>query len=272
MTVEGSYRIAGIRYRHLNGTITTLNLAKRLQRVDPNFMTRVIAWRKPENPATETVLDPITEKLRHLVKHRNDRKYPLESVRLDSFNREHGAGIDKATIHVGVDADEYARALGALAVVAGTDIYFRSGAYKPETEEGRKTIAHELTHVEQHRENRITKNADRDELEKEAESAEAAETGEDPDPPELVIIGGRRYMLTKSQQVEAASMKADIAVDMLEEQSILLHEREYIKILAGLEKKLTDPSPFFYPATPANRRMDRLFRKELAERLGVFIT
>ena len=31
----------------------------------------------------------------------------------------------------------------------GTDIFFRNGAYRPETEEGRKILAHELTHVAQ---------------------------------------------------------------------------------------------------------------------------
>ncbi|MEE0999379.1 MAG: DUF4157 domain-containing protein [Treponemataceae bacterium] len=29
----------------------------------------------------------------------------------------------------------------------GKDIYFRNKAYKPETEEGRKILAHELTHI-----------------------------------------------------------------------------------------------------------------------------
>ena len=46
----------------------------------------------------------------------------------------------------------------------GTDIFFRNGAYRPETEEGRKILAHELTHV--------TQNKKREELEGEAEAAE----------------------------------------------------------------------------------------------------
>ncbi len=47
----------------------------------------------------------------------------------------------------------------------GTDIFFRNGAYRPETEEGRKILAHELTHVAQNKRLEEYRGASREELE-----------------------------------------------------------------------------------------------------------
>ena len=72
----------------------------------------------------------------------------------------------------GPAADEYTRSHHALALVLGTDIFFRNGAYRPETEEGRKILAHELTHVAQNKKREEYRGASREELEGEAEAAE----------------------------------------------------------------------------------------------------
>src|SRR5690606_7200429 len=48
-------------------------------------------------------------------------------------------------------ADDAARKLDALAFTRGSDIYFRSGAYDPESEPGKRLLAHELAHVVQQR-------------------------------------------------------------------------------------------------------------------------
>ena len=70
-------------------------------------------------------------------KYLNDRKYKLDTVTLNEFSREHNKEIDTAIVHLGMYANEYTRSLNALAITIGNDIYFRNGAYKPETEEGR---------------------------------------------------------------------------------------------------------------------------------------
>lgn len=54
----------------------------------------------------------------------------------------------------------------------GTDIFFRNGAYRPETEDGRKILAHELTHVAQNKKREEYRGASREKLEGEAEAAE----------------------------------------------------------------------------------------------------
>lgn len=55
-------------------------------------------------------------------------------------------------LHADPTAAASATALGARAYTAGRDIYFGQGWYAPETREGRRLLAHELTHVVQQRE------------------------------------------------------------------------------------------------------------------------
>jgi len=57
----------------------------------------------------------------------------------------------KVRVHTGTRADQAATALQARALTTGTDILFRSGAFRPGTPGGDKLLAHELTHVMQQR-------------------------------------------------------------------------------------------------------------------------
>ncbi|HEX2057908.1 MAG TPA: DUF4157 domain-containing protein [Actinomycetota bacterium] len=50
-------------------------------------------------------------------------------------------------IHTGSRAAESARAVNAVAYTVGPNIVFEEGVYRPETDAGRRLIAHELTHV-----------------------------------------------------------------------------------------------------------------------------
>jgi hypothetical protein len=52
-------------------------------------------------------------------------------------------------VHTGPDAAASARAVNALAYTLGSDIVFASGQYSPNTQDGLKLLAHELTHVVQ---------------------------------------------------------------------------------------------------------------------------
>jgi len=56
----------------------------------------------------------------------------------------------RARIHLGAEGDRRARAVGARAVTIGRDVFFRAGAFEPETPRGAALMAHELTHVWQH--------------------------------------------------------------------------------------------------------------------------
>jgi hypothetical protein len=60
-----------------------------------------------------------------------------------------GADFSAVKIHTGSNAVQMNRQLQARAFTFGSDIYFNSGEYKPESSTGKSLLAHELTHVVQ---------------------------------------------------------------------------------------------------------------------------
>ena len=74
---------------------------------------------------------------------------PLDaSLRLDMEQR-FGRDFSKVRVHRGEAAERSARDLNANAYTFGNDIVFGRGSFAPSTREGRRLIAHELTHVVQ---------------------------------------------------------------------------------------------------------------------------
>lgn len=65
-----------------------------------------------------------------------------------------GADFSGVRVHTDGDAAQSAHAVDALAFTVGRDIVFGAGSYAPESESGRKLLAHELTHVIQQGEGR----------------------------------------------------------------------------------------------------------------------
>ena len=62
-----------------------------------------------------------------------------------SFDRDF-SGVN---IHTGQDAVKMNKELGAQAFTHGQDVYFNSGKYNPDSSDGKRLLAHELTHVVQ---------------------------------------------------------------------------------------------------------------------------
>lgn len=60
-----------------------------------------------------------------------------------------GADLSAVRIHADSRGDALSRSVQADAFTTGADVFFRAGRYAPESSEGRKLIAHELTHVVQ---------------------------------------------------------------------------------------------------------------------------
>ncbi len=60
-----------------------------------------------------------------------------------------GADFSGVRVHTGPEADTLNRDLSARAFTIGRDIFFREGEYRPQSGEGQKVLAHELTHVVQ---------------------------------------------------------------------------------------------------------------------------
>lgn len=60
-----------------------------------------------------------------------------------------GADFSRVRIHTDRDAAEMNAGISARAFTHGSDIYFNNGQYAPENGEGKRLLAHELTHVVQ---------------------------------------------------------------------------------------------------------------------------
>ena len=62
-----------------------------------------------------------------------------------------GLDLSDVQVHTGGQAADLTRRVSARAFTLGSDIYFGAGEFAPESFEGKKLLAHELTHVAQQR-------------------------------------------------------------------------------------------------------------------------
>lgn len=65
------------------------------------------------------------------------------------FEPRFGRSFENVRIHDGAQADVASRAISARAFTLGNDIAFAKGEYRPGTRDGRRLLAHELTHTVQ---------------------------------------------------------------------------------------------------------------------------
>lgn len=74
---------------------------------------------------------------------------PLDAATRHYMEPRFGRSFADVRVHTGADAVSSARALDAVAYTVGADVYFGAGAYAPDSQSGRRLIAHELAHVVQ---------------------------------------------------------------------------------------------------------------------------
>jgi len=76
---------------------------------------------------------------------------PLGDETRDFMESRLGADFGDVRVHTDSKASESARSVQAHAYTVGNDVVFQSGKYEPESDSGRRMLAHELTHVVQQR-------------------------------------------------------------------------------------------------------------------------
>lgn len=74
---------------------------------------------------------------------------PLEPGLRGEMESSMGADFGDVRIHTDAHASDSARSVRANAYTVGQDVVFRSDRWAPDTAEGKRTLAHELTHVVQ---------------------------------------------------------------------------------------------------------------------------
>jgi Domain of unknown function (DUF4157) len=72
---------------------------------------------------------------------------PLPETLRARMEHHFGTSFANVRVHHGEQADRLNQSLQARAFTTGDDLYFKRGEYYPESREGQKLIAHELTHV-----------------------------------------------------------------------------------------------------------------------------
>jgi hypothetical protein len=75
---------------------------------------------------------------------------PLDAETRGFFEPRFGQDFSSVRVHTGAPAEQSAHDVDARAYTVGHSIVFNAGQFAPETREGRRLIAHELTHVTQH--------------------------------------------------------------------------------------------------------------------------
>ena len=68
---------------------------------------------------------------------------------LHEMNTSFGVNFNKVNIHTNSEATDMNKELSAHAFTHGSDIYFNAGKFDPASVEGKRLLAHELTHVVQ---------------------------------------------------------------------------------------------------------------------------
>jgi hypothetical protein len=149
---------------------------------------------------------------------------PLDANSREFMEPRFGHDFSGVRIHTDSRAAESAQAVNALAYTVGNDLVFGSEQYRPATTEGRRLLAHELTHFIQQRSNgnqiqqRLALDTSNDALEREADSqATHIENGDPLGSPQLRGSGLQR------QQAEAPAPMVYMCSKALETSPVGTH-------------------------------------------------
>ena len=112
--------------------------------------------RQPIEEEEELMMKPtssrpsaVSENLEAQIDAARNSGQPLTGSVRDSIEPQFGSDFSQVRIHTDAKADELARQLEAEAFTSGHDVFFKEGAYQPDSTGGKGLIAHELTHVVQ---------------------------------------------------------------------------------------------------------------------------
>jgi len=74
---------------------------------------------------------------------------PFEPALRQEMEQRFSWDFSRVRLHIGTAAEQSARDVNARAYTVGDNLVFGAGEYKPDTRQGRRLLAHELTHVVQ---------------------------------------------------------------------------------------------------------------------------
>lgn len=92
---------------------------------------------------------PLDEQVAADISHERGGGSPLDDQTKGDMESHMGVDLSGVRVHTGSRADALNRSVQAEAFTTGSDVFFASGKYQPSTTDGRRLLAHELTHVVQ---------------------------------------------------------------------------------------------------------------------------
>ena len=134
---------------------------------------------------------------------------PLSTPVRDFFEPRFGHDFTQVRVHADTRAAASARAVNARAFTVGRDIVFGAGYYTPETNEGRRLLAHELTHVVQQASDPVIRRDDDDEEEEISNIDRLEHLLEDDQEDEAIALMGRMRR-ENPDDVEHVLLRADL--------------------------------------------------------------
>ena len=158
------------------GTDAILALQRRIGNA---AVRRLIAARRLEPGG------PLPPDLADEIQNLRGKGSPLDLKVRRTMEKRFGADFSNVRIHNDEESHTLAEQLNAVAFTVGNDICFGRGAYRPDSESGRKLLAHELVHVMQQSEapsgDEMTLGPPGDEYEQEADKLSEILAGRLPD-------------------------------------------------------------------------------------------
>jgi hypothetical protein len=92
---------------------------------------------------------PVSDSVSGRIKSSMGGGSPMQSNTKSFMESRFGTDFSDVKVHTGDYATQMSNELNAQAFTVGSDIYFNSGKYAPEASDGKRLLAHELTHVVQ---------------------------------------------------------------------------------------------------------------------------
>lgn len=105
--------------------------------------------KKLQSKTTSYHIPEIDPNIESHIQSLNGRGQPLSGKVRAFFEPRFGYDFSGVRVHTDAKAAESARAMNAKAYTVGQDVVFGEGQYTPEAREGKRLLAHELTHVMQ---------------------------------------------------------------------------------------------------------------------------
>jgi hypothetical protein len=154
-----------------------------------------------------------------LIDGQRGRGAALDSSVQAQMEQQTGHDLSGVQVHTDGHADALSRSLGAKAFTTGRDVFFREGAYAPQSSTGQDLLTHELTHVIQQSTGRVsghsrmTVHAPGDAFEQEADRAAQGRTS--------VEAGIQRDVVVEDEALQKQEMPEEEELQTQEEEEEL---------------------------------------------------